>query len=128
MNHIQKSSNQGFTFVEIMVAVAVVAIGLVAVLGSFITSYQIFQQTENYNQAVLISLDQFWQLEDALAQGDNSSSLPSGELTDGLKKFQWAFEETPIQDYNDLKEIKLKISWLDGKRTGQINWATYLIK
>ena len=128
MKHIQKSPEQGFTFVEIMVAVAVVATGLIAVLGSYITSLQIFQQTETYNQAVLISLDQLWQFEDKIARNESTASLDTDELTEGTKKFQWSFEETPIENYTNLKEIKLNLSWVDGKRKGQINWATYLIK
>ncbi len=128
MQQFSKHKAKGFTLIEVLVAIAIVAIGLAAVFCSFISSYQILKQTENYNQAILISLEQLWQMEDKALRGEDISGLYHGEHTDGLKKFEWEFSDDAIEPYEDLKELKLNIKWTEGKRKGQINWASYLIK
>lgn len=128
INRTQRTYLAGFTLVEVLVAVAIVAIGLIAIFGSFITSFQILKRTENYNEALFISLEKLWELEDKALRGEDISSLHSGELSEGIKRFEWEFTETPIEEYTDLKELKLRIDWIEGKRKGRINWATYLIK
>ena len=119
---------KGFTLIEVMVALVVISVALVAVITAYLQLLNALRNTENYNQAVLISSEQMGLLEDEIRRrgGEVNLSQYSGEETRGTRSFKWEFTGTTPEDYPDLQEIQMTINWSDGKRQGQMIWTSYM--
>lgn len=118
----------GFTLVEVMMALIITSVSLTFIYTAFTTIYDTHLRVKNYNQSILLSMEQFWKLEEAMSQSPevNIASF-SDKSKEGLCLFQWEFEEgEPLENYPLLSEIKFNIKWAQGKRKGSFQAGTYL--
>lgn len=100
--------SEGFTLVEVIVAIAVLAISLVMIMQLFSGGLKISKASCDYTRAIVHAKDKMEELSIASVQG-------SGKFEDG---FEWESEVQPYEGLNksedsdfNIVEIKVKISW-----------------
>lgn len=122
-----QSGSRGFTLIEVLVALVIVSLSVISIYSAFAGISDTLARIDNYNRSVLMTLEKFWELEEALLQPKEVYiSDFSGELKDERRSFVWEFESNELEDYPSLKEITFTIQWQQGKRTGQLQAGTYL--
>jgi len=113
-------NNKGFLLLEVMVSVAILSIGLVFVLGSFMSSIRAMSLSEDYFKASLL-------LEDKLYEVYNTElkerSL-SDEFDDFGKRFSWHLDVEKLEDF-PLFQVGLKILWDKRTRQHELSLITY---
>ncbi len=101
----RKWNKEGFTLIEVIVAMAILGISLVMVMQLFSMGLKSAKASCDYTIAVVHAKDKLEELSQTLVND-------SGEFEDG---FQW---ETTVEDYKELEEniyklkkIIVKITW-----------------
>ena len=114
---IKKCKHFGFTLLEVMVAMAIIAIALTAVLGSQSQSVSLASEAKFSTTAPLLAQSKMAQIEVMELKDLNDDS---GDFGDDFPGYTWqlsvknvAFEE-PVSVAERLRQIDLKISWNDG--------------
>lgn len=121
----------GFTLVEVMIAVAVISIGLVMILQGFIASLNAVKISEDTLMACM-SADS--SMASAQLESENKpefmQSKSSETFNSGNLEFSWEFvpEIIDMPEAGDIKEalfsVDAGLSWKDGKRRGDIKIET----
>lgn len=114
-----KHTHVGFTLLEVMVAMAIIAIALTAVLGSQSQSVSLASEAKFYTTAPLLAQSKLAELE-AVEPEDLSDG--SGDFGDDFPGYSWemslgdVFFERPENVSDRLRQIDLKISWGQDER------------
>ena len=118
-----KRAKRAFTLLELVVAIALLSIGLATIIQAFSFSAKAAGLSGDVTRAVLLAQDKLQGWEFKEKQGWLSQEAPQAQGTNG--KFQWA---SVINFDNDLKMFKLNltISWLRAERKEEFNLVTYL--
>jgi len=110
----RKNNNQGFTLIEVLIAVSIFAIGFLAVAAMQITANKSTRRSVEFTEATAIASDRMERLM-ALPYGDGQ--LLPGDYTDKQGKYdiryQVAFSDAIITGTTtvDAKTINLSVSW-----------------
>ena len=111
---IQKCNHFGFTLLEVMVAMAIIAIALTAVLGSQSQSVSLASEAKFSTTAPLLAQSKMAQIEVVELKDLNDDS---GDFGDDFPGYTWqlsvkdvVFEE-PVNVAEQLRQLDLKISW-----------------
>ena len=117
-NRIQKRKSFGFTLLEVMVAMAIIAIALTAVLGSQSQSVSLASEAKFNTTAPLLAQSKIAEIE--VAEQDDLAG-GSGDFGEDFPGYTWelsmediVFEE-PENVSDLLKRIDLKVSWGEEK-------------
>jgi prepilin-type N-terminal cleavage/methylation domain-containing protein len=120
------NAKQGFTLVEIMVATAILAFGLVMIFQSFLVSTDTYNYYLNYLGTQLWLDEKIWQLQDDFRQYEFFNPLPSsGEFEIGSKNFNWNMDYGSIAS-DELYRVNLRVSWQQGSRKVDILRTAYV--
>ena len=118
-NRIQKRKLFGFTLLEVMVAMAIIAIALTAVLGSQSQSVSLASEAKFNTTAPLLAQSKIAEIE--VAEQDDLAG-GSGDFGEDFPGYTWelsvediVFEE-PENVSDLLKRIELKVSWGEEKQ------------
>ena len=108
----------GITLLEVLVAISVLAICIIAIFDVFISCFDAQLRSENHTKAAMISMN-------ALEYADEFP-IPSSpeELNEEVRKFTWEFSQNDIEEYPKLKEIIIDTVWEQGKRQGKFFLTT----
>lgn len=118
--------NTGFSFVELMVTVAVLSFGIVIVFQAFIVSLNTFSYYVTHLQAQSWAHEKIWEISDKLIQKDSlDSSETSGNFIIGSKKIAWDIDIVPIDEKGEFFSLSLILSWQEGNRRVEVQRATY---
>jgi general secretion pathway protein I len=104
----------GFTLLEVMVALSIIAIALTAVFGSQSQSLMLANEARFSTTAALLAQMKMAELDVADSQALASDSADFGE---DFPEYRWELEVTDasfpgVEEISDLiKQIDLKISW-----------------
>jgi len=109
----------GITLLEVLVAISILAICIIAIFNVFISSFDAQLRAENHTKAAMVSTD-------AMEYADEFP-IPSSqeELTEDIRKITWQFTQNDIEGYPKLKEIIMDTIWEQGKRQGKFSLTTY---
>jgi general secretion pathway protein I len=101
-----KSERNGFTLLEVMVALAVVAIAFVALLGLNGRDIAVAARIDNFSRATLLAREMMTQMqfEDYNSLGDGNGKF------DWYPQFRWVRSVTPT-NMDTVKEVRLQIIW-----------------
>ncbi len=117
---------KGFTLVEVMVATAILAFGLVMVFQSFLVSTDTYNYYLNCLKVQLWLDEKIWRLQDDFRQYEFFSPMPtSGEFIIGNKKFNWDLNYGSIVP-EEVYKIDLRVSWQQGSRTVNLLRVAYV--
>lgn len=115
---------RGFTLLEVMVAVAVLAIGLTALLGSHSQSVSLAAEAKFYTTAAFLAQQKMAELELAGFQDLDSEA---GDFGEDFPGYRWEVQAggMDLQGYEDvtkyIKQINLVLHW------GETSQYTYAV-
>ncbi len=102
----------GFTLLEVMIAVAILAIGLVAVLKSQSHGLDMAYESEINTRFALLAQQKIADIQLAVASGEQSID-GSGDFGDEFPSFTWKIESEPTTIEN-LEKVTLTITYSEG--------------
>jgi len=115
----------GFTLVEILVAVSILAIAIITIFQVFIVNWDARLRSEDYTRAVIIAIEE---MEKAIEQTRMGEMMETdGSLAEEKRQFDWRFTDSDVdvEDYPKLKEINMETEWKEGKRSGRYVLSTF---
>lgn len=117
-----RSKPKGFMLLEVVLSVFIVSVGVVFVIGSFITSIKAFKASKSYLEVLNLIDEKMWQY---LESGKIEEGSDSGEFED-YKGAEWNIEAKELEDDSPLEEVTLEVSLKEGEMERSVKIATYL--
>lgn len=119
INKISVVNSAGITLLEVLVAISILAVCIVAIFQAFISSFDAQLRAEKYARAFMAVSDSMEYTEE--------SKVPIGleELNESAARISWQFTQNDIEEYPKLKEIIVDAVWEHGKRSGKFSLTTY---
>lgn len=105
-------NTHGFTLLEVMIAVAILAIGLVAVLKSQSHGLDMAYESEINTRFALLAQQKNADIQLAVASGEQSID-GRGDFGDEFPSFSWKVESEPATIQN-LEKVTLTITYSEG--------------
>ncbi|HJY84400.1 MAG TPA: type II secretion system protein [Candidatus Binatia bacterium] len=122
--HTLDASQQGFTLLEVMVALAILGIGIVTVLELFAGSLRLGVKASRYTQAAIYAQNVMSHLftQDALDDGEASGELPGGyawrtrvqEIHPDENRSRLQPNRQNQTELFHLKELEVSVRWSEG--------------
>jgi prepilin-type N-terminal cleavage/methylation domain-containing protein len=104
-----------FTFVEIMVALAIVSISLLALIRLHLVSIRLVEASKINTRAVLLAQEKIAEI---LAVGFPNEGASSGTIEDNALRLHWQANVTPLQlsqlkqaSVTGLRKVSVDVSW-----------------
>lgn len=113
-------TKRGFTLIEIIIALAILAVGLVGILSLFPIGFDAARRSVNSTQAALYSREKLEQVKNA---GFPSVGITTGTFADPL--YKWSQNVTEVTA-GVLRKIDLTVKWQYGARSYQQVFTTYV--
>lgn len=117
------SNGAGFTLLEVMIALAIIAIALVVILHSHSLSIARTNQAKNIILSCLLAQKQMADIESL----EFSALVNSKGGFEGYPQFSWqrSIYETPKEDF---KKVALLISWDEGEGQASTEIVTFITR
>ena len=123
-------NKNGFTFIEIMVTLIILSVGLVSILKSYIISLDQMSHLTNRLYATTILDNQISLIERTLRIEKKFpvSLEPIERMNAGGKKviFQPNIKISEIADYVEIFKLDIDISWIEGRYQRKLSRSAYL--
>ena len=118
---------RAFTFIEVVVALAVLSIGLLGLLHLHVLSVRAAAFSERRTQAVLLAQEK---MAVTTAADRPERAAQSGEAQLNGVTYKWRTEVTnaasPQLDLNRLKKLRVLVTWDETSARGGVDMTTYL--
>jgi prepilin-type N-terminal cleavage/methylation domain-containing protein len=115
--------NRAFTFIELMITVAILSIGLVLILQAFSASVKASGLSRDITRACFLAESKISELE---VRQEKGIEIPSQDQAE-VDRFIWDYEITPLKD-PALSILKFNVSNKKPKREEILEIVTYLKK
>lgn len=122
----RKLGDAGFSLLEVIVALAIMAIGYMTVLKLFSSSVRSVGMSDQYLKAVTLANSKLSELEMKNFEQESDSGTFKNE-----ENYRWEMEQTPHDSpLNDsganiqLSKVVLKVLWEDNRKTRTVELAT----
>jgi len=121
----KKRSRRGYLLLEVVVSIAVVAIGLTVILRSFSSSLRASKIAQEYFDASLVLQETLCGFEETEKL---DGGLAAGETAGKVSGTPYSLETkiTRISDLDPLNEVSAAIYWKNRDRNERIEIGTYL--
>lgn len=108
--------NQGFTLLEVMVALTIVSITLIAVLGLTQRNILINEKLQQMTRATFLAKQKMAEIENSV---QHTMDQNQGVFQDPNQNFRWRAVYTPTQ-ISGIEQIDLSVLWGEEKK---MNWS-----
>lgn len=122
----RKLNDQGFSLLEVIVALAIMAIGYITVLNLFSASVKSVGMSDQYMRAVRLANSKLSEMEMMNYETETLSGTFEGE-----ERFQWLMEtepyDSPLNDPEqniNLSRIVLRVSWGENEKQRNVELVT----
>lgn len=114
----------GFTLLEVMIALAIVSIALVALMGLGNRSIATNQKLEKLTQATLLAQEVMSGIKTA-AGGDRSDQ--KGVFEDPFADFSWQthYSSTPV---DNVEQVDVQVVWGDPARNEEVQLTSFVFR
>lgn len=126
-------SKSGFTFVEVMVAMVILAAGIVAVYRSFFLCVDYLNNISSRWWASELIEEKISEISMQLKKDTKTAidlDSPPRIITINNRpiRFQYAIQLIPFNDLDGINRLDVSLDWNDGRRSMHLNRSVYLIK
>lgn len=125
MTGVRKYNEQGFTLLEVMIALAIVSIALVSLLSLSNRSISVQGRLQRETQATLLA-QHILSREEVLATGKNSNWQEQAEsFEEPFSAYRWqvSYQDTIIPQ---VKQVTVAVLWGDAERNEQVSLVSFL--
>jgi general secretion pathway protein I len=115
----RRRGSAGFTLLEVLVAVVILALSLSALMSAFGTGVRGLSTIDNHLRARLLA-------QSLLAEWSQHRALRPGQIRGSSDRFAWAISVTPLDEISGaalsrgdqwkLHELKVAVSWSPGRQ------------
>lgn len=123
-NKIGRRRHSGFMLLEVVLSVLVVSVGVVFVIGSFITSIKAFKVSKVYADALYLIEQKLWEYEE---KGTIEDGRDSGKFDD-YKDAQWEIEARELEEDIPIEETSAEVAIKKDERKRYFKVVTYFYK
>ena len=110
---------RGFTLLEIVMALAIFAVGLVGLLSLFPVGFQVSKRASDLTEATIYAQEK---IEDLKKDG---YGIPPGTTIGSFdSRFSWSLDVSILS--TGLKEIKLTVNYTEGGKSYSEDFVTYM--
>lgn len=120
----------GFSFVEVIVALAIVSISLLGLIRLHLISIRMVEAAEVTSQAVLLAEEK---IAETLALGYPKEGTKSGTVEKNALRLRWRTEVTDLQSHRlaeanitGLRRICVDVGWKQGTGYKNLQMSTYV--
>jgi len=126
MTGVRKYNEQGFTLLEVMIALALVSIALVTLLSLSNRSISVQERLQRETQATLLA-QHIMSQEEVLKTGRNSGWQQQDEewFESPFSEYRWrvSYEDTIIPQ---VKQVTVAVLWGEANRNEQVSLVSFL--
>ncbi|VAX35345.1 hypothetical protein MNBD_UNCLBAC01-28 [hydrothermal vent metagenome] len=127
---LRTGNKQGFTFIEIMVALIILSVGLVTILKAFVTSVDRMSHLTNRLYATTLLDNHIVSIQRTLrAHNTLPLSLEDERMMTGAKEtlFRPKLNISEIADFNEIFKLEVLLTWQEGHNLRQLSRSAYLV-
>lgn len=117
----KRQRNNGFLLLELIISIAILSMGLVVILNSFIGPIRLAELSQDYFRAGLLMEGKMLELYNSDIKGDSSRGI----FSDFNSRFSWEVDVIKAEE-NPYKEASVKISWKEKGKEQDLIISTYL--
>jgi len=118
--------SEGFTLLEVMVAVAILAMVLVGLLGVKNKSTQDVMIADHITTATLLAKRKMTEMLVTAGTGTIMQQEDEGEFPEeAYKGYAWKTSIAPTEMEKSLKEIRVAVLWKEGERQESVELVSY---
>jgi general secretion pathway protein I len=117
----------GFTLLEVMIALAIVAIALVSLLGLANRSIAVQDRLQRLTRATLLAQEKMTEIELASAAKTLAFDPAEGVFAEPFSDFRWrlSFAETPIPV---VTQVTVTVAWGAEERNEAVDLSNFLFR
>ena len=112
---------RGFTLVEVMVSVTILAICFVLILNSFVRSTLATELSDDFFRSTLLFEDKLYEM----CNAELDEGFQDGVFSNFGNRFSWRLHVVKLEEL-PIKETELEISWNQGSKKKSTSALTYL--
>lgn len=127
---IRETSSGAFTFVEVIIALTIVAVSLLGLIRLHIISINMAEVAETTSQAVLLAEEK---IAETMAEGFPKQGSNCGTVQKNALCFDWQTEVADLRapkldqaDISELRKISVDVSWKQGISRKSLQMSTYV--
>ncbi|OGX37013.1 MAG: hypothetical protein A3G91_06230 [Omnitrophica WOR_2 bacterium RIFCSPLOWO2_12_FULL_50_9] len=118
----------GFTLIEVMVSVAILAFGIVVIYEAMLTSLNIFGSYASYLNAQSWIDEQIWEAQDRVNHSRIVTTRENkGALRLNNKDSEWTMQIDPLDMEAGLYALNIRLAWQEGERTITLSRGAYAV-
>ena len=127
----RKAMIRGFTLLEVMLAVTILAVGLVLVVRSYITSLRVIKISQELSVANLLLEEKIWERQEKQMQDLGAiAEDEEGEFAPPFDNFSYQIsfieqEDLPLEYEGSLYKGLFEVSWQQRKRRHSTSSVTF---
>jgi general secretion pathway protein I len=116
----------GFTLLEVMIAVAIVGIALVALLGLGNRSIEVNGRLQKITQATLLAQHRMTEIETVPLSAGVELQQEEGNFDPPFEAYRWrvAYEEVPL--LAEVHMVTVTVAWGDEARNEMVEFSSFL--
>jgi general secretion pathway protein I len=127
MASVISSDKGGFTLLEVMIALAVVAIALTALLSLANRTILVQDEQQKLTQATLLAEGKMTEYETLHRLGRDSEVATDGIFADPFSGYRWkiVFGDTPLPD---VLQVTVTVLWGEEKKIEKVDVASFVFR
>lgn len=121
---IKRKFLRGFTLIEIVISLAILAVGLLALLALFPVGFDAAKRSANITQAAIFAQQK---MEEIKKDGFPETGTTKGNFTDD-PRFSWTLNVIDVEPIGYLRKVTLTITWTHRNKERSEEFITYIAK
>jgi general secretion pathway protein I len=116
----------GFTLLEVMIALAIISIALISLLSLATSSINVNARLQKITQATLLAQEKMTDVEAKIRNSNTESPDEEGEFNEPFVEFRWrtVFEETP---FPPLRMVTVIVAWGEEAQNEAVQISSFFI-
>lgn len=121
-----ESGEAGFTLLEVMVALAIVAIALVALLGLSSRTLTVNDRVQHITRATLLAQQRLAEIEAEVPRRQEDQELQGG-FPAPFDAYRWrvSYQDTPLPS---IRQITVVVAWGDEAKNEAVEFSSFLLR